>query len=231
MTDNCGEAPPLSADAERLLGSARGQIAMLARAFARSAQDAEALEREMALAIARDFDDFCDKKDASAWAARVALEVCQVHARRRRLERAAGEALKKHGLPVGDEQLGADAGKATVKLERALAQLEPHQAEAIRMRSLAIMPYAQIAETLELPPGEVQATVLHAREQLAELLEPDREELAAMRVTEDLLSAERQRRAPWGWQSRLPLRILRRARAVIAAGFRSFRKRSSKSSS
>ncbi len=191
----------------------------------------------MSLAIARDFDDYCGEGDTGAWMRRVALEVCRMHARRRRLERAAGEELRKHGLPVGDEQLGADASETTVRLERALAQLEPHQAEAIRMRSLAGMPCAQIAETLDASPEDVRATVLHAREQLAQLLEPDRKEPAATQATEDILTAERRRRASWGWQPRLPLRILRRALAaigaavpLIAGGLRGFRRRFSKSS-
>ena len=161
-----------SGDAAALLRAVRGRIARLAGSFARSAAEAEDLEQEMSLAIVRDFESYRGKGNPRAWAGRVALNVCRMYARRRKIENSVSEDLRKQGLPVAGEHLGDDASESSEAVEAALSRLEPRQAEVIRMRCLASMSYAEIGEALELSPGAVRAAVFRARRRLAGLLKP-----------------------------------------------------------
>jgi RNA polymerase sigma-70 factor (ECF subfamily) len=166
------ESPEVRGGLEKLLRAARGRISRLARAFARSAEEAEDLEQEMSLAIVRDHKGYRGEGDARAWAGRVALNVCRMHARRRRLERSATEELRRQGLLLPQERPSNDAGEFARRLERALGEMDPGWAEALRMRSLAGLSYARIAEALGMTPGAVRVTVFRARRRLAELLGP-----------------------------------------------------------
>jgi RNA polymerase sigma-70 factor (ECF subfamily) len=160
------------AEAERLLAALRPRLASLARAFARGSAEAEDLEQEMALAILRDHPRYRSEGAPEAWAGRVALNVCRMHARRRRLERSIAEKLATEGLPVTRASGPAAPDELTERVELALAQLDSRQAEAIRLRAFAGYSYAEIAAALGLSKAVVKVTIFRARRSLAQLLGP-----------------------------------------------------------
>jgi RNA polymerase sigma-70 factor (ECF subfamily) len=163
---------PTQAEAERLLAAAASRLARLALAFARSAEEAGDLQQEMALSIVRDRGRYGSEGAAEARTSRVALNVCRVHVRRRRLERSVVASLAAHDLPVPPPDPPGVGEESSARLEEALGRIEPGQAEAVRLRALAGLSYAEIAEALEMTEAAVKAAVFRARRHLADLLSP-----------------------------------------------------------
>lgn len=60
------------------------------------------------------------------------------------------------------------------RVQEAIAQLTPDQAEAIRLRELDHMPYKEIAERLGVPEGTIMARVFYGRKRLVQLLQSER---------------------------------------------------------
>jgi RNA polymerase sigma-70 factor (ECF subfamily) len=163
---------PKPAEAERLLAAVAPRLAPLARAFARSPEEAEDLQQAMSLSIIRAHGQHRGEGAPEAWAGRVALNTCRVHVRRRRLERSVVESLAAHDLPVPALDQPEPGGELGARLEEALDRLEPRQAEAIRLRALAGLSCAEIAVALDMTEGAVQQALCRARRHLADILTP-----------------------------------------------------------
>jgi len=163
---------PQPAEAERLLAAVALRLAPLARAFARSPEEAEDLQQAMSLSIIRDHGQHRGEGAVETWALQTALKACRIHVRRRRLERSVVESLAAHDLPVPALDQPEPGGELGARLEEALDRLEPRQAEAIRLRALAGLSCAEIAVALDMTEGAVQQALCRARRHLADILTP-----------------------------------------------------------
>ena len=172
MTSAEADSGQAQVQAERLLAGIRPRLAWLARAFACGASEAQDLEQEMALASLRDHPQYRNAGPPEAWAWRVALNVCRMHARRRHLERSVTEKLAAEGLPVTRASGPVAPDELTERMELALAQLDSRQAEALRLRAFAGCSYAEIGDVLELGETAVRAAIFRARRRLVQLLGP-----------------------------------------------------------
>ena len=141
------------------------RFTLLARAFARSADEAESLRAEMLAASAAAGAAVSEAERLTA-----ALVVCRAQARKRRLERTVAENLAAKELPVSarsDPQAGEIFHAA---LEDALSRIEPAQAEALRLCALAGMSGTEAAGALGVPEEAVRSALFKARRHLADLL-------------------------------------------------------------
>ena len=116
-------------------------------------------------------DRFRDERAGSAlpWLLGIAANVLADTARRDRIETRARERL---GLPV---DLGGDEGFSAVEkrlsprlaLERSLRSLPEHERDALELRVLDELPYAQVAKRLSIRPAAARLRVSRALRRLA----------------------------------------------------------------
>jgi DNA-directed RNA polymerase specialized sigma24 family protein len=144
---------------------ANPQLASMARAFARSAEEAERLLAEMLQASA----------GAPTAGLRPALEVCRAHARRRRLERTVAEKLAATELPISARGDPAAGDEFPAALEDTLSRLEASQAEVLRLCALGGLSTAEAAAILNAPEESVRRALFRGRRHLADLLTSGRE--------------------------------------------------------
>jgi RNA polymerase sigma-70 factor (ECF subfamily) len=152
--------------------------------------EADALDatQEALIAIARGIRRFDGRAAFTTWAYRVATNACLDELRRR-------QRRPRPGLPDdfgrGDH---SDLGAATspgievladrLAIDAALAQLSDEFRAPVVLRDLCDLDYAEIAQTLGIPPGTVRSRIARGRAQLAELLDPGNRGTVGRRPTE-----------------------------------------------
>lgn len=118
------------------------------------------------------------QEQAEAWLFRIARRQLTRYLRRGTLERTA---IKRLGIQVPEvdaerreriEQL-ADLGQVREVLRHELAALPPGQQEALRLRVLDELPYAVVAERLEISEQAARLRVSRALRALGEALQPN----------------------------------------------------------
>jgi RNA polymerase sigma-70 factor (ECF subfamily) len=127
--------------------------------------------QEALIAIARGIRRFDGRAAFSTWAYRVATNACLDELRRRKRRPVPG-------LPddLGRGDLGAVAASGIevlpdrMAIDAALAQLPEEFRAPVVLRDLFDLDYAEIALTLQIPPGTVRSRIARGRAQLAQLL-------------------------------------------------------------
>jgi RNA polymerase sigma-70 factor, ECF subfamily len=135
--------------------------------------EADALDatQEALIAIARGIRRFDGRAAFTTWAYRVATNACLDELRRRKRRPIPG-------LPddLGHGDLGAVAASGIevlpdrLAIDAALEQLPDEFRAPVVLRDLCDLDYAEIAVTLQIPPGTVRSRIARGRAQLAQLL-------------------------------------------------------------
>lgn len=156
--------------------------------------DADALDatQEALIAIVRGIGRFDGRASFSTWSYRVATNACLDELRRRKRRPAPG-------LPddLGDAALGRVGGTAVgieglgdrLAIDAALDQLPEEFRVAVVLRDLCDLDYAEIAETLGIPPGTVRSRIARGRALLAQHLEAWNRDDATERPTQGTSAA------------------------------------------
>lgn len=129
--------------------------------------------QEALIAIVRGLPRFDGRARFSTWAYRVATNACLDEMRRR----------GRHPLPglpdddavtsrtdLSSTAAGIDALPDRIAIDDALVQLPAEFRAAVVLRDLCDLDYAEIARTLDVPPGTVRSRIARGRAQLAALL-------------------------------------------------------------
>jgi len=155
--------------------------------FTGSATEAEDLTQEVFLKLVRNLHSFdCERGRFSTWIATMTRNLLVDHYRRTRLERAsqsldaccAGEDEAGGGMTLAErlvdprpsQQAHVSGAELKAKIQQALTQLSPDLREAVILRDIEDMDYAEIAELLIVPRGTIKSRISRGRRELARLL-------------------------------------------------------------
>lgn len=131
--------------------------------------DADAADgcQEALIAIARGLPKFDGRSTFKTWSYRVATNACLDEVRRRgRRPLAVAETPES---TIDDVRIESRLGDR-MELDEALAQLTEEFRAPVLMRDVGGLDYAEIAETLGLPPGTVRSRIARGRKQLSSIL-------------------------------------------------------------
>ncbi len=159
------------------------RIWAVCRRLAGNDADGADATQEALITIARRIDRFDGRAAFSTWAYRVATNACLDELRRRGRRPHVGlpeyetesdhePAAAASARPIGDEVTDR------IVIDDALAQLPEEFRQPVVLRDLLGMDYAEIAETLHIPPGTVRSRIARGRRSLAQILgnpDPDQE--------------------------------------------------------
>lgn len=123
--------------------------------------------QEALLAIVRGLDRFDGRSTFSTWSYRVATNACLDEMRRRNR---APVPVEEVAEPVGHQPGLAEQVTDRVTLDDALPRLPEEFRVPVVLRDVAGMDYAEIGETLQIPPGTVRSRIARGRRQLAQHL-------------------------------------------------------------
>ena len=160
---------------DRLLRLHHDRIHGLCRRICGNDADAQDATQEALIAIVRGLPRFDGRAAFGTWSYRIATNACLDELRRRKrrpepglpdLERATGRGTAGDG-PAVDTTV-ADQ----LVLDAALATLPPDFRAAVVLRDLCRLDYAEISETLGIPPGTVRSRIARGRAALARTLSP-----------------------------------------------------------
>ncbi len=133
--------------------------------------DADAADgcQEALMAIVRGLPKFDGRSSFKTWSYRVATNACLDEMRRRSRRPLAlaetPEPAQDQADPAFDERLAVSD-----ELDHALAQLAEEFRMPVLMRDIGGLDYAEIAQTLDIPPGTVRSRIARGRRQLASIL-------------------------------------------------------------
>lgn len=150
-----------------LLGRHYERLFAICRRMAGNDADAADACQEALLAIVRGLDRFDGRSTFRTWSYRVASNACLDELRRR----------KRRPIAVVDdpdrisERAEVDQQVADrVTLENAIPLLAEEFRAPLVLRDVIGMDYAEIAATLELPPGTVRSRIARGRRHMAKIL-------------------------------------------------------------
>jgi RNA polymerase sigma-70 factor (ECF subfamily) len=160
---------------DELLRRHYDRIYAICRRIAGNDADAADATQEALLAIVRGLPKFDNRAAFTTWSYRVATNACLDELRRRK-RRPTPAMVDEHPgwteqhiddtRPAFDEQLVTQD-----ELNAALDQLPEDFRAPVVMRDCAGLDYAEIAESLGIPPGTVRSRIARGRSKLAELLQ------------------------------------------------------------
>ena len=166
----------------------------MCRRLAGNETDALDATQEALIAIARGIRRFDGRAAFTTWAYRVATNACLDELRRRKRRPTPGlpDAVNEDRSPVHADR--ADPSTARIDglgdrlaIQAALDSLAEEFRVAVVLRDLCDLDYAEIAVTLDIPPGTVRSRIARGRAQLADLLaernQPARSERPTGRTT------------------------------------------------
>lgn len=151
-----------------LLGRHYDRLYAICYRIAGNAADAADACQEALLAIVRGLDRFDSRSTFKTWSYRVASNACLDEMRRKnRRPVAMSETLPEADDrgPTLDEQV---ADRLT--LQEALPRLPEEFRVPVVLRDVAGLDYAEIAETLAIPPGTVRSRIARGRRQLSTMI-------------------------------------------------------------
>jgi len=157
---------------DALLRRHHDRIHAVCRRLAGNEADALDATQEAMIAIARGIRRFDGRAAFSTWAYRVATNACLDELRRR----------KRRPTPGLPEELGETSATSATAIEvlpdrlaidAALAELPEEFRVPVVLRDLCDLDYAEIADTLGIPPGTVRSRIARGRAQLARRLTAD----------------------------------------------------------
>ena len=159
---------------DELLRRHYDRIFAICRRIASNEADAADATQEALMAIVRGLPKFDNRSKFSTWSYRVATNACLDELRRRK-RRPTPALVDEHegwadqqvddSTPAFDEQLGIRD-----ELQTALNQLPEEFRAPVVLRDCGGLDYAEIAETLGIPPGTVRSRIARGRTKLAEIL-------------------------------------------------------------
>ena len=123
--------------------------------------------QEALLAVVKGLDRFDGRASFKTWSYRVASNSCLDEMRRKNRRPLVGAEIAE---PVDDGQPLDQRVSDRVTLEDALPQLSEEFRVPVVLRDVAGLDYAEIAETLSIPPGTVRSRIARGRRQLSELI-------------------------------------------------------------
>lgn len=150
------------------------RIYAICRRIAGNDADAADATQEALLAIVRGLAKFDNRAAFSTWSYRVATNACLDELRRRK-RRPTPALVDEHDgwadQQVDDPELAFDDQIVLHdELEAALNQLPDEFRAPVVLRDCGGLDYAEIAETLGIPPGTVRSRIARGRTKLAELM-------------------------------------------------------------
>lgn len=122
---------------------------------------AEELAQETLIQTCRDWRQVRAMENPDRWVRRVAINLAKSHFRRRSAERRAKERLEGRAQATGE----ADVDWA-MTVRAAILQLPHRQRSVLLLRFFYDLPFAEVAETLQLPVGTVKAIAHRATRRL-----------------------------------------------------------------
>lgn len=160
---------------EALLQAHTHKIYNLCYRFTGRSEDAEDLTQEVFIKVFRTLKTY-DPEQAkfSTWLNRIARNHLVDHYRRTRRERATSTLDDQ--APIVDHSAGAhpmgrvESRERREILQSGLSKLSPDLREAVILRDLQDMDYAEIAQVLEVPEGTVKSRINRGRLELARVL-------------------------------------------------------------
>ncbi|MEZ5408390.1 MAG: RNA polymerase sigma factor [Acidimicrobiales bacterium] len=152
---------------EALLGRHYERVHTICRRIAGNEADADDACQEALMAIVRGLARFDGRSSFRTWSYRVASNACLDEMRRKNRR-----PVPRDLLPEGpDAGPGIDAVVADrLTLDEALPRLSDEFRVPVVLRDVAGLDYAEIAETLGIPPGTVRSRIARGRRQLAGLV-------------------------------------------------------------
>lgn len=173
---------------DRLLRAHYDRIYAICRRIAGNDADAADATQEALMSIVRGLAKFDNRATFSTWSYRVATNACLDELRRRK-RRPTPSLVDEHDgwadkqvdddRPAFDEQIAARD-----ELRAALDDLPPEFREPVVLRDCVGLDYAEIAETLGIPPGTVRSRIARGRTKLAESMQSGNQTAVAERQTE-----------------------------------------------
>lgn len=175
----------MTGDGARLTRAARGEDEALAELAAAwrpesyraalavlgDAQAAEDVAQEAMIRLQTSVAGFRGESELGTWLYRVTLNLCYDHFRRVRRRREGGPPPKDvAGAPV-DPHDRVDAERARAALHDALQLLTEEQREAVVLRYVSDLSYAEIARTTGVAPGTVASRIFRALRRLGTEME------------------------------------------------------------
>ena len=162
---------------ESLLRVYTHKICNLCFRFTGKAEEAEDLTQEVFVKIFQTLRTFDAAQGSfSTWLHRVARNHLVDHYRRSKMDRVTGSI--EENLEVVENKSGSLPGPAShlearergELLQSALGELSPDLREAVVLRDLQDLDYAEIAQVLEVPQGTVKSRINRGRLELAKVL-------------------------------------------------------------
>ena len=145
------------------------RIHAICRRLAGNAADADDATQEAVMAIVRGLPRFDGRAAFTTWSYRVATNACLDELRRRGRRPIPTEPTPDdHGAaPVDPAPALADTVTGRMEIDDALATLPLEFRAPVVLRDLCQLDYAEIAETLGIPPGTVRSRIARGRAALA----------------------------------------------------------------
>lgn len=160
---------------DRLLRRHYDRIHGVCRRLSGSAAEADDAAQEAMIAIVRGLPRFDGRAAFTTWAHRIATNATLDELRRRKRRPALHVAAEDGSLPEPTDVL-ADRRVAGVEtrldLDQALATLPDEFRQAVVLRDLGDLDYAEIAEALDVPVGTVKSRIARGRRLLVAALDP-----------------------------------------------------------
>jgi RNA polymerase sigma-70 factor (ECF subfamily) len=168
---------------EAFVEAEAGSFLRFFRRLGASLHEAEDLVQEVFLKLYRSAPTYDPRSAFGAFALRVARNAW-IDRRRRRgvrpegpaldeLEGAAGSSGAERFEARSDPSHASERGEELERVARAMASLSAAHAEVIELAILQALPYAQIAQVLDIPVGTVKSRVFHAVRHLRAQLDQD----------------------------------------------------------
>lgn len=152
---------------ETLLGRHYERVHTICRRIAGNEADADDACQEALMAIVRGLARFDGRSSFRTWSYRVASNACLDEMRRKNRRPVPRDMLPE----TPDSGPGIDAAVADrLTLDDALPRLSEEFRVPVVLRDVAGLDYAEIAETLGIPPGTVRSRIARGRRQLAGML-------------------------------------------------------------
>lgn len=158
-----GDARALDA----LLARHYDRVHLICRRVLRDPQDAADARQEAMLSIARNIRSFEGRNDFGAWVYRIATNAAiDLHRRAYRRE----ETTDRLSQIVNPSSGTSTVVRTRLDVDAALQELPEEYREAVVLREIGDLEYADIAAILEIPVGTVRSRIARGREMLARIL-------------------------------------------------------------
>lgn len=154
---------------DTLLRRHHDRIYAVCRRLAGNDSDALDATQEALIAVVRGLPRFDGRSRFGTWSYRVATNACLDELRRRNRRPDPGLPEHEHA-PAGDPSGVAEHVANRLDVDAALQQLPEEYRVPVVLRDLAGLDYAEIAATLEIPPGTVRSRISRGRAALADRL-------------------------------------------------------------